>query len=127
MRRCLALFLIKKNRYRTSYYAWKYFELSFKPRTDSNTSGDGISKELQYHVPEVCINAILKEIERSESITGAVALTTASREMEIQQLKEELRLMQEKTGENWDCSLTNRKFWPQIKKTANVEFAKYFS
>ena len=42
------------------------------------------------------INAILKEIERSESITGAVALTTASREMEIQQSKEELRRIQEK-------------------------------
>jgi len=36
------------------------------------------------------------KIGRSESITGAVALTTASREMEIQQLKEELRVMQEK-------------------------------
>jgi len=39
-------------------------------------------------VPEVCINVILREIERSESITGAVPLTTASREKEVQQLKE---------------------------------------
>ena len=41
-------------------------------------------KSYDINVPEVCINAILTEIERSESITGAVALTTASREMEIQ-------------------------------------------
>jgi len=53
-------------------------------------------KDYDINIPEICINAILKEIERAESISGAVALTTASREMEIQQLKEELRMMQEK-------------------------------
>jgi len=67
-------------------------------------------KNYNINVPEVCINAILKEIERSESITGAVALTTASREMEIQQLKEELRRMQEKL-EKTETELNKPKFW----------------
>jgi len=53
-------------------------------------------KDYDINIPEICITAILKEIERSESITDAVALTTASREMEIQQLKEELRIVREK-------------------------------
>ncbi len=66
-------------------------------------------KNYGINVPEVCINAILREIERSESITGAVALTTASREMEIQQLKEELRRLQEKL-EKTEAEIKPR-FW----------------
>jgi hypothetical protein len=66
-------------------------------------------KNYDINVPQVCINAILKEIERAESITGAVALTTASREMEIQQLKEELRVIREKV-EKAEAEL-KPKFW----------------
>lgn len=67
-------------------------------------------KNYDINVPEVCICAILREIERSESITGAVALTTASREMEVQQLKEKLRVMQEKL-EKTEAELNKPKVW----------------
>jgi hypothetical protein len=53
-------------------------------------------KEYKINIPEVCIKAILTEIERHYSITSAVTSTSASRELEIRELREELRLMRQK-------------------------------
>jgi hypothetical protein len=53
-------------------------------------------KSYDINLPEICITAILSEIVRLDSITGAVAHTTASRDMEIQELKEALEVMQDK-------------------------------
>lgn len=53
-------------------------------------------KNYELNLPEICITAILSEIVRLDSITGAVAHTTASRDMEIQELKEALEVMQDK-------------------------------
>jgi hypothetical protein len=53
-------------------------------------------KNYDINIPEICITAILSEIERLDSITGAVAHTTASRDMEIKELKEALIDMREK-------------------------------
>ena len=53
-------------------------------------------KNYDINIPDVCINAILKEIERNGSINEAVAHTTASKDMEIQELKRALQLMQER-------------------------------
>ena len=53
-------------------------------------------RNYEINIPEICIKAVLNEIERLDSITGAVAHTTASRDMEIKELKEELIAMREK-------------------------------
>ena len=53
-------------------------------------------KNYDLNLPEICINAIIKEIDRLDSITGAVAHTTASRDMEILELREALAVMQDK-------------------------------
>jgi hypothetical protein len=53
-------------------------------------------KNYDLNLPEICINAIIKEIDRLDSITGAVAHTTASRDMEILELREALEAMQDK-------------------------------
>jgi hypothetical protein len=53
-------------------------------------------KNYEINIPEICNRAILNEIERLDSITGAVARTTASRDMEIKELKEQLIAMREK-------------------------------
>jgi signal transduction histidine kinase len=50
------------------------------------------------NLPEICINAILTEIERLNSTNYAVT-HTSSREIEIQELKEELQMMREKLKE----------------------------
>jgi flagellar motility protein MotE (MotC chaperone) len=67
-------------------------------------------KDYDINVPEVCIAAILKEIERCETITGAVAVTTASKEVELQQLKAELRVMREKL-EKMEAAAHKPRFW----------------
>lgn len=60
------------------------------------------------NLPEICIKAILKEIERLDSITGAVAHTTASRDMEIKELREALQVMREKL-EKAEAKLASQK------------------
>jgi hypothetical protein len=56
----------------------------------------GAVKNYDINLPEICITSILNEIDRLNSITGAVAQTTASRDQEIQELKEALQFMQDK-------------------------------
>jgi hypothetical protein len=53
-------------------------------------------KEYDINIPELCINAIMSEIEKHNSIETTVTSTTASREFEIRELKEALRKMREK-------------------------------
>ena len=53
-------------------------------------------KEYKINIPEVCIKALLSEIERHNSIRSAVRITTTSREFEIQELKEALQIMRQK-------------------------------
>jgi hypothetical protein len=56
-------------------------------------------KTYDLNLPEICINAILAEIERLNSTNSAVIQTTSSRETEIRELKEELQIMREKLKE----------------------------
>jgi selenocysteine-specific translation elongation factor len=56
-------------------------------------------KTYDLNLPEICINAILAEIERLNSTNSAVIQTTSSRETEIRELKEELQMMREKLKE----------------------------
>jgi len=67
-------------------------------------------KNYEINIPEVCITAILNEIERLDSITGAVAHTTASRDMEIRELKEALLIMREKL-EKAETAVASQKHW----------------
>jgi len=53
-------------------------------------------KEYDINIPELCITAIMSEIERRNSINAAISTTTASKEIEIRELKEALRVMREK-------------------------------
>jgi hypothetical protein len=53
-------------------------------------------KDYDINLPELCITAIMSEIERRNSIGEAITSTTASREIEIRELKEALRIMREK-------------------------------
>ena len=65
-------------------------------------------KNYDINIPEICINSILSEIERCESISGAVAHTTASKDTEIRELKEALQVMQDKL-EKAEAVLASRK------------------
>jgi len=65
-------------------------------------------KNYDINIPEICITAILSEIERLDSITGAVAHTTASRDMEIRELREALIAMREKL-EKAEAALASQK------------------
>jgi len=56
-------------------------------------------KTYDLNLPEICITAILAEIERLNSTNSAVIQTTSSRETEIRELKEELQMMREKLKE----------------------------
>jgi len=67
-------------------------------------------KNYDINIPETCITAILNEIERLDSITGAVAHTTASRDMEIRELKETLLDMQNRL-EKAEAALAAQKHW----------------
>jgi len=67
-------------------------------------------KNYDINLPEVCITAILKEVERVETIDGAVAATTASKEVEIQRLKHELRVMRDKL-EKLEAGAHKPRFW----------------
>ena len=67
-------------------------------------------KNYDINIPETCITAILNEIERLDSITGAVAHTTASRDMEIKELKEELIDIREKLVKA-EAALASQKHW----------------
>ena len=53
-------------------------------------------KEYDINIPELCITAIMTEIERRNSVSNAIITTIASRENEIQELKEALLNMREK-------------------------------
>ena len=55
-------------------------------------------KTYDLNLPEICINAILAEIERLNSTNYAVT-HASSREIEIQELKEELQMLREKLKE----------------------------
>ena len=65
-------------------------------------------KNYDINLPETCITSILTEIDRLNSITGAVAQTTASRDTEIRELKEALQFMQDKL-EKAETALTAQK------------------
>ena len=52
-------------------------------------------KNYDLNLPEICINAILAEIERLHSTNSAVIQTTSSREVELRDLKEELQMLRE--------------------------------
>ena len=67
-------------------------------------------KNYDINIPEICITAILNEIERLDSITGAVAHTTASRDLEIKELKEALIAMREKL-EKAEAAIASQKHW----------------
>ena len=67
-------------------------------------------KNYDINVPEICITAILREIERVETINSAVAVTTASKEVEIQHLKQELRVIRER-WEKAEAALKKHRFW----------------
>ena len=53
-------------------------------------------KNYDLNLPEICIKAILTEIERLNDISSAVVQTTASREEEILELRNMLEFMREK-------------------------------
>lgn len=53
-------------------------------------------KEYDINLPELCIQAIITEIERHHSISCAISATTASKELEIQELRRALHSMREK-------------------------------
>jgi hypothetical protein len=67
-------------------------------------------KNYDINIPEICITSIVTEIERLNSITGAVAQTTASRDTEIRELKEALQFMQDKL-EKAEAALASQKHW----------------
>ncbi len=67
-------------------------------------------KNYDINLPEICITSILNEIDRLNSITGAVAQTTASRDTEIRELKEALQFMQDKL-EKAEAALAVQKQW----------------
>ena len=67
-------------------------------------------KNYDINIPEICISGILNEIERLDSITGAVAHTTASRDMEIRELKETLQVMKDKL-EKAEAAIAAQKHW----------------
>ena len=56
-------------------------------------------KSYDLNLPEICINAILTEIERLNSTSCAVSQTTSFREKEIRELGEELQILREKLKE----------------------------
>jgi len=56
-------------------------------------------KSYDLNLPEICINAILAEIERLNSTSCAVSQTTSTRETEIRELKEEMQILREKLKE----------------------------
>jgi hypothetical protein len=53
-------------------------------------------KEYNINIPDLCINAILKEIERNNEINTAICTTTTSKDIEIKELKNALRIMRAK-------------------------------
>jgi hypothetical protein len=57
-------------------------------------------KNYDLNIPEICISAIITEIERLNSTNNAVTQTSSSRETEIRELKEELQFLREKLKEN---------------------------
>ena len=67
-------------------------------------------KTYDLNLPEICINAILAEIERLNSTSCAVSQTTSSRETEIRELREELLTMREKLKEA-EATLATQKHW----------------
>jgi ribosomal protein L14E/L6E/L27E len=67
-------------------------------------------KNYDINLPEICITSILNEIDRLNSITGAVAQTTASRDTEIRELKEALQFMNDKL-EKAEAALAAQKQW----------------
>ncbi len=62
------------------------------------------------NIPEVCITAITKEIDRLNSINEAVAQTTASKEGELQELREACRIMRERLDKA-EAALNEKKRW----------------
>jgi hypothetical protein len=67
-------------------------------------------KTYDLNLPQICINAILAEIDRLNSTNSAVTQTTSSREIEIRELKEELQTMREKLKEA-EATLATQKPW----------------
>jgi hypothetical protein len=53
-------------------------------------------KEYSINIPDLCINAILSEIQRNDEINKAISTTTISKDIEITELRNALRIMREK-------------------------------
>lgn len=53
-------------------------------------------KEYGINIPDLCINAIVSEIQRNHEINKAISTTTVSKDIEITELKKALRIMREK-------------------------------
>jgi len=71
-------------------------------------------KNYDINIPEICITAITTEIDRLNSIDEAVAQTTASKDTEIQKLKDACRLMRERLDKA-EAELAGKKRW-RLKK-----------
>ena len=67
-------------------------------------------KNYGINIPEVCITAIAREIERLNSISDAVAQTTISKENEIQELREACRVVRERLVKA-EAELAGRTRW----------------
>jgi hypothetical protein len=69
-------------------------------------------KKYDINIPEICINGIIKEIDRNSSVDEAVTLTTISKDMELQKLKKEMCLMQEQVEKaEATAASQRRRFW----------------
>jgi post-segregation antitoxin (ccd killing protein) len=69
-------------------------------------------RDYDINIPELCITAIMSEIERRNSISATINSATVSREIEIQELKEALRVMREKLERAEEAAAAPRfKLW----------------
>jgi hypothetical protein len=68
-------------------------------------------KEYELNLPELCINSILSEIERCNSIRATISSTTLSKDIEIRELKEALRIMREKLEKAEAAAIPKSKLW----------------
>ena len=53
-------------------------------------------KEYDLNIPDLCINAIVNEVQRNYEINKAISTTTVSKDIEIKELKKALRIMRER-------------------------------
>jgi len=68
-------------------------------------------KEYEINIPELCINSLLSEIDRCNSIRATISSTTLSKDIEIRELKEALRIMREKLEKAETAAIPKSKLW----------------